>query len=94
MKGFPDAIEAVYPKTVVQLWLVHMVHHSLNYVSWKLRNSEGEVAVQVYQVPAVDERLSRRVTNFHSAVMALRWAVMSFLESERGMRRKAQRLAA
>jgi hypothetical protein len=34
------------------------------------------------------------VTNFHSAVMALRWEVMSFLESERGMRRKAQRLAA
>lgn len=93
-KGFPDAIAAVYPKTVVQLWLVHMVHHSLNYVSWKLRNSEGEVAVQVYQVPAVDERLSRRVTNFYSAVMALRWAVMSFLESDRGMRRKAQCLAA
>ena len=32
LKGFPDAIEAVFPKTAVQLCLVHMVRHSLNFV--------------------------------------------------------------
>ena len=37
LKGFPDAIEAVFPKAVVQLCIVHMVRHSLNYVSWKRR---------------------------------------------------------
>ena len=37
LKGFPEAIEAVYPKTTVQLCIVHMVRNSLNYVSWKLR---------------------------------------------------------
>ena len=37
MKDFPEAIEAVYPKTSVQLCLVHWVRHSLNCVSWKLR---------------------------------------------------------
>ena len=37
LKGFPEAIEAVFPKTVVQLCIVHMVRHSLNYVSWKRR---------------------------------------------------------
>ena len=30
LKGFPDAIEAVFPKAVVQLCIVHMVRHSLN----------------------------------------------------------------
>ena len=35
-RGFPDAIEAVFP-AVVQLCIVHMVRHSLNYVSWKRR---------------------------------------------------------
>ncbi len=33
LKGFPEAIEAVYPQTAVQLCIVHMVRHSLNYVS-------------------------------------------------------------
>jgi len=37
LKGFPEAIEAVFPKTAVQLCIVHMVRYSLNYVSWKLR---------------------------------------------------------
>ncbi|MFX5710023.1 transposase, partial [Acinetobacter baumannii] len=35
LKGVPDAIEAVFPKTTVQLCIVHMVRYSLNYVSWK-----------------------------------------------------------
>jgi hypothetical protein len=32
-------------------------------------------------------RYSQRVTNYQNADMALRWTVMGFLESERGMRR-------
>lgn len=39
LKGFPDAIAAVYPKTQVQLCIVHMVRNSLRYVSWKHHKS-------------------------------------------------------
>ena len=35
LKGFPEAIEAVYPRSLVQLCIVHMVRNSLRYVSWK-----------------------------------------------------------
>jgi transposase-like protein len=35
LKGFPDAINAVFPETHIQLCIVHMVRHSLRYVSWK-----------------------------------------------------------
>jgi putative transposase len=35
LKGFPQAIEAAFPKTTVQLCIVHMVRASLVYVSWK-----------------------------------------------------------
>ncbi len=45
LKGFPDAIEAVFPKAVVQLCIVQMVRHSLNYVSWK-RRKEGSPRFQ------------------------------------------------
>lgn len=35
LKGFPDAINAVYPDTHIQLCIIHMVRNSLKYVSWK-----------------------------------------------------------
>src|SRR5437868_3166709 len=37
LKGFPEAIEAIYPHTEVQLCIVHLVRASLNYVRWKHR---------------------------------------------------------
>lgn len=39
LKGFPEAIEAVFPKTQVQLCIVHLVRHSLNFVPWKQRKA-------------------------------------------------------
>ena len=35
LTGFPDAVRAVYPKTKVQLCIVHMVRNSTKYVSYK-----------------------------------------------------------
>lgn len=35
LKGFPDAINAVYPDTKIQLCIVHMVRNSVKYVPWK-----------------------------------------------------------
>ena len=32
LKGFPDAITAVFPQTTVQTCIVHLVRHSLNFV--------------------------------------------------------------
>jgi len=37
LKGFPEAIETVFPQTTVQLCIVHLVRHSLSYVGWKQR---------------------------------------------------------
>ncbi len=37
LKGFSEAIEAIYPRTVLQLCIVHLVRASLNYVPWKQR---------------------------------------------------------
>ncbi len=37
LKGFPQAIEAVFPLAQVQLCMVHLVRASLNYVNWKER---------------------------------------------------------
>jgi len=35
LKGFPEAINTVYPETQIQLCIVHMVRNSIKYVPWK-----------------------------------------------------------
>jgi len=55
LKGFPDAIEAVFPKAVVQLCIVHMVRHSLNYVSWKRRKDVAADLRRIYTAATAEE---------------------------------------
>jgi putative transposase len=55
LKGFPEAIETVFPDTQVQLCLVHMVRHSLNYVSWKQRKAVAADLKAIYQAPTIEE---------------------------------------
>ena len=55
LKGFPDAIEAVFPKAVVQLCVVHMVRHSLNYVSWKRRKEVAADLRRIYTAATAEE---------------------------------------
>jgi len=37
LKGFPEAIESIFPQTQVQLCIVHMIRNSVRYVNWKDR---------------------------------------------------------
>jgi len=55
LKGFPEAIEAVFPKTTVQLCIVHMVRYSLNFVSWKLRKVVAADLRTLYTAATVEE---------------------------------------
>lgn len=47
LKGFPEAIETVFPKTEVQLCIVHLARYSLNFVGWKQRK---EVAADLRKI--------------------------------------------
>lgn len=51
LKGFPDAINAVYPETRIQLCIVHMVRNSLRFVSWKDYNAVTGDLKAIYQAP-------------------------------------------
>ena len=37
LKGFPEAIAAAFPETIVQTCIVHLIRNSLAFVSWKDR---------------------------------------------------------
>jgi len=54
LKGFPEAIGALYPKTDVQLCIVHMVRHSLKYVNYKDRRAVAKDLKAIYSSPTVE----------------------------------------
>jgi len=55
LKGFPEAIEAVYPHAAVQLCIVHMVRNSLNFVAWKMRAEVAADLKRIYTASTADE---------------------------------------
>ena len=59
LKGFPEAIEAVFPKTQVQLCLVHLLRHSLSYVSYKDRKEVAADLKTVYAAATLAEAEDR-----------------------------------
>ncbi|CAD6881303.1 Mobile element protein [Methylomonas albis] len=70
LKGFPEAIETVFPKATVQLCIVHLVRNSLNYVSYKRRQSVADDLKRIYQAATVreaEQKLAEFEANWHEA---------------------------
>ena len=55
LKGFPQAIEAVFPMAQVQLCIVHLVRASLNYVNWKERKQVAADLRPIYRAATAEE---------------------------------------
>jgi putative transposase len=49
LKGFPDAINAAFPETVVQTCIVHLLRNSMDFVSWKDRKSLAGALKEIYR---------------------------------------------
>lgn len=59
LTGFPDAIESIYPDTLVQTCIVHLVRNSLKYVPWKQKKSVAVDLKQIYQASTETEAFDR-----------------------------------
>lgn len=57
LKGFPDAISAAFPKTQIQLCIVHMVRNSMKYVPWKDYKAIASELKKIYQSVTEEEAL-------------------------------------
>ena len=57
LKGFPDAINTAFPKTQIQLCIVHMVRNSMKYVSWKDYKAIAADLKRIYQSVTEEEAL-------------------------------------
>jgi transposase-like protein len=57
LKGFPDAINTVFPETQIQLCIVHMVRNSIKYVPWKDYKPVTADLKRIYQAVTEEEAL-------------------------------------
>lgn len=57
LKGFPEAINTIYPDTHIQLCIVHMVRNNLKYVSWKDYKAVTADLKKIYQSATEDAAL-------------------------------------
>jgi putative transposase len=55
LRGFPEAIESVFPRARVQTCIVHMVRNSLNYVPWGKRKSVAAALRRIYTSSTLEE---------------------------------------
>ncbi len=55
LTGFPDALRAVFPKTVVQRCIVHQIRNSLKYVVYKDQDAFIRDLKAIYQAPSRDQ---------------------------------------
>ena len=67
LKGFPEAIESVFPQTEVQLCIVHLARYSLNFVGWKERKEVATDLKTIYTA-ATDAEAEQRLAEF-----SLKW---------------------
>jgi putative transposase len=63
LKGFPQAVEAVFPEAKVQLCIVHLVRASLNYVSWKERKQVAADLKAIYRA-ANEQQAAQELEEF------------------------------
>jgi putative transposase len=57
LKGFPEAIEAVFPATTVQTCIVHLIRHSLKYVPRKQYEQVAKDLRPIYTAIDADQAL-------------------------------------
>lgn len=72
LKGFPEAITAVFPEAVVQTCIVHLLRNSMDFVSWKDRKPLASALKGIYR--AVDAKAAEEaLTAFEDSVWGRRY---------------------
>jgi putative transposase len=59
LKGFPEAITSVFPQTVVQTCIVHLIRFSMHFASWKERRLIGAALRSIYQAESASVAQAR-----------------------------------
>ena len=58
LKGFPEAINAAFPETIVQTCIVHLLRNSMSFASWKDRKPIAQALRSVYRAETAQAGLA------------------------------------
>ena len=76
LKGFPEAIETVFPKTTIQTCIVHMIRNSIRLVSWKDRKLVVAALKPIYGAQTED-LAEAALTAFESSALGARYPMIA-----------------
>jgi putative transposase len=76
LKGFPDAINAVFPQTVIQTCIVHLIRHSLEFVSWKDRKLVVPALKAIYRAKNAEAGL-KALAEFEASFWGQRYPAIA-----------------
>ena len=65
LKGFPEAISAVFPAAQVQTCIVHLIRYSMQFASWKERKLVAAALKPIYRAETA-ERVRERLQEFEA----------------------------
>lgn len=76
LKGFPDAINAVFPETIVQTCIVHLIRNSLDFASWKERKLVAAALKMIYR--AIDAEAGRQaLEEFAESIWGIKYPAIA-----------------
>lgn len=76
LKGFPEAIMTVYPETVVQTCIVHLIRYSMQFASWKERKAVAVALKPVYRADNA-EAARRELEAFDAGVWGQKYPAIA-----------------
>lgn len=78
LKGFPEAINSVFPQTQIQTCIVHLIRNSLDFCSWKDRKPVAKEFKTVYRA-ADAEAAAAALADFEEGPWGKRFAAITAL---------------
>jgi len=76
LKGFPEAINAVFPETQIQTCIVHLIRNSLDFCSWKDRKPVAQELKTIYRAEDA-EAAAAALKDFEEGPFGQRFAAIT-----------------
>ena len=76
LKGFPEAISAVFPDTVVQTCIVHLIRYSMQFASWKERRAIAGALKPIYKADSA-ELAQQRLDDFEASAWGAKYPAIA-----------------
>ena len=76
LKGFPEAINAVFPEALVQTCIVHLIRYSMQFASWKERRAIAGALKPIYKADSA-ELAKQRLDDFEASAWGAKYPAIA-----------------